>query len=671
MLGFAKRMWARHKVLTVLILIAFGVLIVFFSTKAFLYVKFLLGNDIIVKLESDKEDLFIVKGEEGLIKFKASVTTNPFCTAQCEYAFRDLSRDLYLDKNVSVLRPGNPLEKEYKLKVLMQGIGQDLYRFEMECNSVNTWLCHTEEDVTTRSMLITVNYDLNEEDKRLKEETKPVLESLTKRLETSIGKKARLDEAMILLNKTLNIERLEEESASINLMIARSEEDLLLFKDLFSQNKYSLASQGVAGLEQELEKTELSVENLTFNMESALASYNTLVENVSNVRNSLEKLRDNMVEDESFITSLNKTVEEFNHATKVLNEKTRLEEKEDALNNVSEKLNQLSATWQNLTSALPLSNSTVDSLEETYLGQVSLSETYNPISLGIIFEEPEPKCCLFKECKACCVSEDCKNSPDTYPVMLLHGHAVSEGISAEYSLEGFTKIQKMLEEDGYLNAGTVTLYTPQAGSQGLWGLSGTPVVVRSSYYFDVFQETPENYVVVQTKSESIDTYAIRLKELVDIVKYRTGKPKVNIVAFSMGGLVARRYLQVFGSQDVNKVILIGTPNSGIVGEVAKVCPLIGAELECRDLTEGSLFLNKLNRGQKPEIPVYTIVGTGCEMDGGIGDGIVLEDHSTIPWAENYIIQGVCSGKLNPLHLDLLKPDAYPEVHQLILKSLEP
>lgn len=665
-----KKLWHRHRFLFITLLIVLAALLIFLGIKISLYAYFLLGNDTIIKVEADKEDLFLVRGEEGVVKIKASVTTNPFCTARCDYSFRDISRELYVDKDVSVLRPGMPLEKEYILKVLKLGSGQELYRFEMSCTSVNTWLCHTEEGMmTTRSILISVNYDLSDEDKEQKAIVKSELESLTARLETVLGEKAWLDETLSNLNKTLTIENLEKVSNNIGARISKTRQDLLSFKELFKQDKHSLLVSSIPGLEEDITKTELVVEDLKANTEDLLTSYNFFVDELANVRGKLNEFRDSMPEDGLFITSLNQTVNDFNKAAKIINEKNSLEEKEEALNITSESIDNLSLSLQELTS-LPLSNITITGLEETYLGKTELAETYLPINLGIIFEDSQPQCCLFRDCKPCCTSSECNNDAETYPVMLVHGHAVSEGVSAEYSLEGFTKIQEKLEEDGYLNAGVITLYSPQAVTSGLWGLSGKPVVVRSSYYFDVFQEAPENYVVVQTKSESIDTYAIRLKELVDVVKYRTGKPKVNLVAFSMGGLVARRYVQVFGDEDVNKLILIGTPNNGVVGEVATVCPLLGSELECRDLTEGSLFLNKLNRASKPSIPVYTLVGTGCDMGEGEGDGTVLEDHAIIPWAENHIIQGVCSGKFEPLHLDLLNPELYPEAYKTIVKILK-
>ncbi|MFH1682221.1 MAG: hypothetical protein ABIA37_00340 [Candidatus Woesearchaeota archaeon] len=288
---------------------------------------------------------------------------------------------------------------------------------------------------------------------------------------------------------------------------------------------------------------------------------------------------------------------------------------------------------------------------------------------GLDFNLPTARCCVFEDCADCCATAACESDPQLYPVLFLHGHALSQGTSAEFSLEGFNAIQKKLEEDGFLNAGTITLYTDLNSPAGVWGLPAVPLTIRGSYYFDVFKQ-PDNYYLVQTKSENIDTYAIRLKELIEIVKYKTGKPKVNIVAFSMGGLVARRNLQIFGTEDVNKLVMIGTPNHGVTGTIAGICSFTGAELECRDLQADSLFINKLNSGKQPNIPVYNIVGTGCEMDDGVGDGAVLEKSAKLDWATNFIIKGKCRSAIAPLHLDLREPQLYPEVYQKLKEVLE-
>lgn len=229
-----------------------------------------------------------------------------------------------------------------------------------------------------------------------------------------------------------------------------------------------------------------------------------------------------------------------------------------------------------------------------------------------------------------------------------------------------------LQEDGYLNAGIVSLYSRNEPLQeGIWGLSGKPVTVKVSYYYDAFRKD-DKYIVVPTKSENIDTYALRLKDLIDIVKERTNKPKVNIIAHSMGGLVARRYIQIFGEEDIDKLVLITTPNKGISGLISDYCGLIGENRECQDMQKNSLFISKLNDPSKQptKVKLYTITGNGCEMKLGDGDGIVLHESAMLENAKNYDINGTCGGLFGGvLHTEILNIEKYPQTYDAVRKIL--
>ena len=293
-----------------------------------------------------------------------------------------------------------------------------------------------------------------------------------------------------------------------------------------------------------------------------------------------------------------------------------------------------------------LPNVTLLMLENVYLMPILLPEMKwqeEKKELG----EQMVKCCALGSCMACCVEKGCGE----YPILFIHGHAFNADLSAEYSLNAFNELQMKLEEVGYVNAGGVSLYTPTEKGEGTWGLFQTPVSVKGSYYYDTYF-TGGGYTFVQQKSERIETYALRLKELIETVQYKTGREKVIIVAHSMGGLVARRYMQLFGDTDVAKLIMIGTPNKGVVGNVAQYCDLIGEQRECEDMNEKSLFMGKLNAGKKPSVPTVTIVGIGCEMDGKDGDGVVLKENAQLEGAKTYFVKGSCEG-LETWHTEML------------------
>ncbi|MEK6967076.1 MAG: alpha/beta fold hydrolase [Nanoarchaeota archaeon] len=282
--------------------------------------------------------------------------------------------------------------------------------------------------------------------------------------------------------------------------------------------------------------------------------------------------------------------------------------------------------------------------------------------------DPKPQCCLFGSCTACCEGESCRNSPSKYPIIFLHGHLVNNQLSVDYSLEAFNYFQLALEKEGWLDAGAISLYTSGEVPYGAWGRFPNPLTIKGSYYYDVFLDQG-NYVYQPTKSENIDTYSIRLKELIDKVQFRTGSPKVILAGHSMGGLVARRYLQIFGNEKVDRLIVIGTPNKGIEGNVAAFCPVIGAKRECEDMSEDSIFLKKLNSGEPSKIPLFNIIGTGCNMNGEQGDGIVLERSAQLDGAFNFVFNGTCSSQYDNLHNHMLFPEEYPEVYEFFKKAL--
>jgi uncharacterized alpha/beta hydrolase family protein len=282
-------------------------------------------------------------------------------------------------------------------------------------------------------------------------------------------------------------------------------------------------------------------------------------------------------------------------------------------------------------------------------------------------EDPLPICCFKKSCNKCCIN--CSSNPDFFPLILLHGHAFNEMVSADYSMNLFTKLADKMEQDGYLNAGAITLYSPKDKVEGKWAMINVPLIIMTSYYYDKYYQ-PDDIILVQTKSENIDTYALRFKDLVDEIKIKTGRDKVNVLAHSMGGLVVRRYIQIFGDNDINLLMLVAVPNNGISGRIKTFCPIRGNSLECNDMSEGSLFLNRLNiRLVTNEIKIYNLIGTGCLMDQGVGDGIVTTESANLTNAINILVEGNCN-KLEFLHNDILDINKYPEVYEYIISFLK-
>ena len=166
---FMIRLQSKKKKAIVLFLIAsLSIVFVLF----FLYANFLLGNDILVKLSSDKENIFFEDSPNQSLTFTTSALMNPFCIAQCQYSFVDLSTGEEIESGEFSMASVLPTTKEYFFSREGHLQGQALNRFEIRCKSQKTNLCYTHGEESIRSILITLNYDLSSEQKALNDISK-------------------------------------------------------------------------------------------------------------------------------------------------------------------------------------------------------------------------------------------------------------------------------------------------------------------------------------------------------------------------------------------------------------------------------------------------------------------------------------------------------------------
>jgi len=185
--------------------------------------------------------------------------------------------------------------------------------------------------------------------------------------------------------------------------------------------------------------------------------------------------------------------------------------------------------------------------------------------------------------------------------------------------------------------------------------------------------------VNRQKKFQLRSYAKRLNSLIELVKLSTNRAKVSIVAHSMGGLVAREYIKEFGGDSINKLIMIGTPNHGVYGNIDSFCGATGAAVECKEMSSTSNFIASLNAASdtSKNIKIYTITGTGCNsISFGDGDGIVKSSSVPLDNGKNYEIKhnnkNSCQNLITQetMHSDLLNPKIYPEVLDYVKKILQ-
>lgn len=655
----------RKTLLIVLSILIIIILFLFLFTKAYLVIKLLIGNDLVVKLIADKENLFLSHNQSEKINFDVYTTTNAFCTAQCTSEFFDLSSNALIEKESFNLSAAGAKSKSFILRADKSGVGQEIYRFNVTCSSKKTFFCHTTEEPRARNLLITLNYNLTEEEAQFKQESKKKITSLIFGLNNISAEVNALNGPMTALNRTSNItflfkkiELFKQNISSLNITVS-------MLKLMWEEQNYSFSLDELDNTEIEISKLLNKTKEINLEVIEDISFNNGLIESLTILNESLEDLKHTNVTN-STSEKINNIILEFNSLKLQFIQQENLTLKKEKINNLSREIVLIYLeinNYSNLTLGY-FANTTINFTKPQRINFTSVNYSF----IFPEFKELEPEVCLFGECKKFC-NESCKNNKEYYPIILLHGHDFNKDISAEYSLNAFNMIQKKLENDSYINAGSLLLSSTNENEKGIWGKMNSPVAITASYYFDLYKNTSKSRVI-ETKTDNIDSYVLRLKDIVELTKYKTGKDKVIIVAHSMGGLVARRYMQIFGTESIDKLIMVGTPNHGIDGTTLNYCSLFGASAECGDMSKDSLFINKLENSGSPGIPVYNIIGIGCDTAGETGDGIVKSSSAYLNFATNYYINGTCKEiEFDFLHTNFLNTDKYPEVYTLIKEAL--
>jgi hypothetical protein len=731
-----KRGWKKIFFITIILLLILG-------TLAFiggLRLRFALHDALVIGLDASGNSFRIMNNEAQDVEFIIAMSNSMFCSANCSYSFYDRSVDKVLDSGKIKMNDGDLFVRNYVLEPYSKGEGQKVYNFEVQCVDINTFLCTTMGALRKKSSFVTLNYELSESEKEIKDKLKS---QLVDNLEIINNASAYVQRSYYLINNSLIKESSEEyfelsddvsnviietdiifemwsdeeyiqlDEAYSSYLPERSNNLLLKSKTFFEDVYNSIIKQNELIGELNTLQNSFFEENLFLKLEKVENFYNKIIV----IKFDLEKGKyENVLEFEDDLNELSSefmglvNVSEQNEVKGyniVLNESAKkcfLGHCDDVSNDSCFELEKYISEFQDSAYISDINISGLDDYEnssegvkiiisnetlnfyENYCGvNVSVDVLDNISNIEIVenitiypaiqneLTENLPKCCVYGECDVCCVSEECKNDPSLYPIVLMHGHSLLRATSPEPLLDIFNRIQYNLQDDGFINAGTVQFdFNLSNYEAGDWGISGSPISAKASYYYDYFYSLG-HYIHITKNVDNIDTYAIRLNDIVKLIKYRTGKEKVNLIAHSMGGLVARRYLQIFGEGSVDKIILIGTPNHGIEGNIKNFCKLFGEKRECEDMYSGSVLITKLNDPSYSikDVEVYTISGKGCDTDGYDGDGVVKFENSILDYAKSYVINGTCYDTYGTaLHNDLLDPYMYPELYEYIKEILD-
>ncbi|PIN96680.1 hypothetical protein COU56_00095 [Candidatus Pacearchaeota archaeon CG10_big_fil_rev_8_21_14_0_10_31_9] len=633
-----------------------------FVTKYYLYIKFLLVEDVLVNVGAEKSYYELKNGESEDVSFNFQTTSNIFCKVECTTSFRELNNEGY-NKTKIYVRPGDKVTKTYQVVSNKNGEGLSLYRFDISCNSIKSVMCPTSEFPTKRNSIISINHTLNNNEKEKKLDYEKDINLLVGQLNYVKVYSEYFYESLLEINKTAfsssDINKTEIMLSKTDLSII----DLNEFQETWGKQNYNEIEIDFRDIIYKNNNNFEYFNELNDSVHGKINDYNYIINNLNDIYINLTKLDSYAFDNETGLSELNNTIKSYNNLVKNIEHYSNIENKIFLLNQFKikymENITNLGIKIKDLEKKQNSSEIIKTDLKTISFDRSKYNLTY--FNFDVV-----PQCCLFEKCESCCFNEECRDN--SYPIIFLHGHQVIKQESPEYSLESLNKLQEEIENYYYLSSGTTSIILDKNDPRIFQYFNAT-VTFRGSYYYDLFND-PENPVVVSAKDDDIDAYAIRLKNLVSVVKEKTGRPKVIIIGYSMGGLVTRRYVQLFGEENVDKIILIATPNQGINEDVAQYCDIFGEANHCKDMKKKSSFMNNLNNGEIPSIPVYNIIGTGCDTYGEDGDGIVSSNSAFLESAKNIYIDGTCNGLFDPLHTQIVDPEAYPETYEKIVEILK-
>jgi hypothetical protein len=202
-----------------------------------------------------------------------------------------------------------------------------------------------------------------------------------------------------------------------------------------------------------------------------------------------------------------------------------------------------------------------------------------------------------------------------------------------------------------------------------------------------FDTMSENYYALNDNWGFLkcqDVYAQSRKLSEDILKAKNiyqksgiKMLKVDVVAHSMGGLIARYYVNGYNpyNGDIRKLFMVGTPNHGI-GNIKQALGAAGSATSgshwgmLDDVYEQSEFMLNLNVNEKtgghlnPYVQYYNIYGT-------IDDGVTNEASAYIPGIEFTRISKCCHSP-SPPPLILMGPPltTHPDVFAKVTEYLQ-
>src|SRR3989338_2586248 len=244
-----KTFFRNNKKLIIIMSVAVLLLFSFALYRAWINFYFLTTDDILLALEPQDMSFSVHYGEKPNVTFSVEIENNFFCEARCSYEFIDLSEKSFVDKGAFASSgTGKKFEKEFQLSAGRTGSGQKIYSFSIECSNIRTFFCPTDESKRRRSAFVTLNYDISDYERFLKDTLKDNITKLVTGLGAIDIRIQELNNRFFKLGHGINLNDIEDEKEILNNQYAAvvlelenlarvwSEENYLLLSGLFNKS---------------------------------------------------------------------------------------------------------------------------------------------------------------------------------------------------------------------------------------------------------------------------------------------------------------------------------------------------------------------------------------------------------------------------------------------------
>lgn len=222
-----------------------------------------------------------------------------------------------------------------------------------------------------------------------------------------------------------------------------------------------------------------------------------------------------------------------------------------------------------------------------------------------------------------------------YPIILIHGFCSDSQI-----WDAFASTVQLAAPNRFGDDGINRLYFD--GSQVLshpFFLTNT--ANYNMFSVDFYDSDNQSFDRLSVANVSADVKVLELKRVIDAIKLMTGHQRVVLVGHSMGGLVARDYVEGTGGieyeDDVERIITLDTPHSGSAAanwSIPEGPCFAQSSVNKSELAPSSDYIDRLNFGGLPQWLPSGIVSISSYVENSptgqtAGDGVVSYDSQNL------------------------------------------